>query len=115
MELSQHWECEGVWVGRSMVSPRLAGANGVLPLQVQRQPAGGVAQGQRPDDVRRQGDPGASDPGGAAAAGEEEDGRGRRGHLLHVPGPHHRAGASPHGAARSRSVAPPQVLPEVSE
>jgi len=42
-------------------------------VQVQCEPAGGVAQGQRPHDVRRQGDPGAADPGGAAAAGEEED------------------------------------------
>lgn len=92
-----------------MVSPRLL-ASTVLLLQVQRQPAGGVAQGQRPDDVRRQGDSGASDPGGAAAAGEEEDGRGRRGHLLHVPSPHHRAGSFPHAATRSGSIRPAAVL-----
>jgi len=60
--------------------------------QVQREPAGGVAPGQEPDGVRRQGDPGATDPGCPAAAGQEEDGRGRRGHLLHVPRPHHCAG-----------------------
>lgn len=62
-------------------------------LQVQCEPAGGVAPRQRSDDLRRQGDSGASDPGRPAAAGEEEDWRGRRGHLLHVPSPHHCSGS----------------------
>lgn len=61
-------------------------------LQVQCESAGGVAQRQRSDDLRSQRDTGASDPGRSAAAGEEEDWRGCRGHLLHVPRSHHCSG-----------------------
>ena len=68
-------------------------------LQVQREPAGGVAQRQRSDGVRGEGDAGASDPGRSAAAGQEEDGRGRRGHLLHVLGPHHGSGTLSYNTA----------------
>lgn len=60
--------------------------------QVQCEPAGGVAQRQRSDDVWSQGDSGASDPGRSAAAGEEENWWGCRGHLLHVPCSHHCSG-----------------------
>lgn len=42
-------------------------------MQVQCEPAGGVAQRQRFDDMWSQGDSGASDPGRSAAAGEEKD------------------------------------------
>ena len=51
-----------------------------------------MAPGEKPDELWGQGDSGASDPGSSAAAGEEEDGRGRRGHLLHVQGSIHCTG-----------------------
>lgn len=52
-----------------------------------------MAPGEKPDELWGQGDSGASDPGSSAAAGEEEDRRGRRGHLLHVQGSIHYTGA----------------------
>lgn len=81
-------------------------------VQVQCEPAGGVAQRQRSDGMRSQGDSGASDPGRSAAAGEEKDWRGRRGHLLHVPGPHHCSGEPSSHSFKPQSNNPKQLFIE---
>ena len=76
-----------------------------LGPQVQHQPDGGVAAGQQPAAEQGGVHPGAHHPGRTAAAGQEEDVPGRRGHLRPLHRTHHAAGeTSPEHQVHTRPL-----------